>query len=198
MVFKRRNNLMNDFKESLKVERESSGEIIITDWYDTDHHVGQTLVSELINSPETVNVNIGVDSNGNTNTEWPSNGSNPIQVFIDPDNITGKGLFTTYTQDADGNVLQEVTPAYIVFGHELIHSWRDIKGLDVPSRANVGLIPQDSPQLWREEELQTMGINYTDVYGKPLRNYDSYVGIISENGLRLENGLNERISYYGW
>lgn len=26
----------------------------------------------------------------------------------------------------------------------------------------------------------------------------NYVGTISENGLRLENGLNQRISYRGW
>ena len=174
------------------------GQINITKTYDTKNHVGQTLVSDLINASETVNVNIGVDRDGNTNTEWPASGNDPMQIFIDPDNATGNGLFTTYTQDADGNVLEEVIPAYIVFGHELIHSWRDIRGLDVPSRDMVGLIPQDSPQLWREEELQTMGINYTDATGNPMRNYGSYVGIISENGLRLENGLNVRISYYGW
>ena len=160
--------------------------------------MGQTLVSDLINSSETVNVNIGVDSEGNTNTEWPANENDPMQIFIDPDNETGEGLFTTYTQDACGNVLEEEVLAYVVFGHELIHSWRDIKGIDIPSREFVGLIPQDSPYLWREEELQTMGINYTNAAGDPLCNYSSYVGIISENGLRLENGLNVRISYFGW
>ena len=41
------------------------------------------------------------------------------------------------------------------------------------------------------------GINYTNAEGNPLVNYDSYVVIISENGLRLENELNLRISYYG-
>lgn len=51
------------------------------------------------------------------------------------------------------------------------------------------MIPQDTPQLWREEELQTMGINYTDAAGNPIVTYGSYAGIISENGLRLENGL---------
>lgn len=76
-----------------------------------------------------------------------------------------------------------------MFGHELIHSWRDIRGFDVPSRDMVGLMPQDSPQLWREEELQTMGINYT-VGGVAALNYSTYNGIISENG------LNTRVSYY--
>ena len=69
---------------------------------------------------------------------------------------------------------------------------------DIPSREEIGLIPKDAPQLWREEELQTMGINYTDEFGNPIRQYNSYIGIISENGLRLENNLNRRISYRGF
>ena len=174
------------------------GEIKITKTYETKHHVGQTLVSDLINSSETVNVNIGVDQNGNTNTTWSADTNNTIQIYIDPDNSTGKGLFTTYTQDAEGNIFEEVIPAYIVFGHELIHSWREIKGVNIPDKSIVGLIPKDAPQLWPQEELQTMGINYTDVNGNAIRDYSSYMGIISENGLRLENGLNVRISYYGW
>ena len=173
------------------------GQINITKTYDTDHHVGQTLVSDLINSKEEVNVNIGVDKGGRTNISWPAERNTPMQIFIDPDNTTGSEVFLTYTQDSYGNVLLEESPAYIEFGHELIHSWRDIRGIINTSETDVGLIPHDAPELWPVEELQTMGINYTDAAGNPLRTYDSYVGTISENGLRLENGLNVRISYYG-
>ena len=49
--------------------------------------------------------------------------------------------------------------------------------------------------MWPEEEMQTMGINYC-VNAEKVRNYKTYNGIISENGLRIENGLNLRVSYF--
>lgn len=174
------------------------GEFVIKESHDTDRHVGQTLVSDLINSPEVVNVNIGLAPNNETNIEFPAQNGNPIQIFIDPDNTTGLSYDTTWVQDASGNVMHGAMPAYITFGHELVHAWRDIKGIDIPSRAKIGLIPQDIPDSWREEELQTMGIDYTNLNGKPLRSYNSYFGIISENGLRLENRLDVRVSYRIW
>jgi len=39
------------------------------------------------------------------------------------------------------------------------------------------------------------GINYTDMAGNQIKNYKTYTGIISENGLRIENGLNLRVTY---
>lgn len=102
----------------------------------------------------------------------------------------------SYNQDPENEnkVLKEKTPAYIELGHELIHSWRNQKGLFISDRGKTGVTSRDL-YPWPEEELQTVGINYTDAAGNPLRNYASYDGIISENGLRLENGLNVRISY---
>ena len=158
--------------------------------------MGQTLVSDLVNASEIVNVNIGGDAYGNTWNMYNATETDPIQIYIDPNDTLGLGTRGTTVQDTTGAILQEDIPDFIHFGHELIHAWRDVKGIFVDSWSNVGLIPQDSPQLWREEELQTMGINYTDAAGNPIVTYGSYAGIISENGLRLENGLNTRISYY--
>ena len=174
------------------------GQITIKKTYDTKNHVGQTLVSDLINANETVNINVGIlDNEGFINSEYPSKNNQPMQIYIDPENKLG-GIFTTYTQNDQGEVFEEKIPAYVVFGHELVHSWRDVYGLDVPSREEIGAIPCDYPKLWREEEIQTMGINYTDSQGNKMRDYKTYTGIISENGLRAENGINTRISYYGW
>lgn len=121
--------------------------------------------------------------------------TDPIQIYIDPNDTLGLGTRGTYVQQSDGTVVEEDIPNYIHFGHELIHAWRDINGLFVNSWDEVGFIPYDNPRIWREEELQTMGINYT-VGDVAVRNYATYNGIISENGLRLENGLNTRVSYY--
>ena len=51
--------------------------------------------------------------------------------------------------------------------------------------------------IWYAEEIKTMGINYTSISGEVMQNYSTYNGIISENGLRMENGLNQRVSYIG-
>ena len=179
------------------------GQIKITKTYDTKNHVGQTLVSDLINSSETVNVNVGgielTNDDGTTSMNtwcmYNATDTDPIQVYIDPDDTLGLGTRGTYVRQSDGTVIEEDIPNFIHFGHELVHSWRDINGLFVNSWDEVGLIPYDDPRLWREEELQTMGINYT-VNGIAARNYSTYNGIISENGLRLENELNTRVSYY--
>ena len=48
------------------------------------------------------------------------------------------------------------------------------------------------------EEIKTVGVDYYNTYGQKMRNYSTYNGIISENGLRIENGMNVRISYLGW
>ena len=183
----------------------ADGQINITKTYDTKNHVGQTLVSDLINALEEVYINIEcmeiydeqTDStdiiswfkNDATNTE-------PIMIGIDPNNEFGIGVKGTYVLTNQGIETDELIPNFIHFGHELVHAWRDIKGLYISSREEIGLIPKDAPRLCREEELQTMGINYTDEFGNPIRRYNSYIGIISENGLRLENRLSTRISYY--
>ena len=187
---------------SLKFEY-YNGQICITETYDTKNHVGQTLVIDLINAEETVNVNIGGDEFINddgtvSSTSWMmfnASGDEPIQIYIDPNDTLGLGTRGTYVQQSDGSVVSEDIPNFVHFGHELIHAWRDINGFFVNSWEEVGLIQYDAPRLWREEELQTMGINYT-VGGVSSYNYNSYNGIISENGLRLENGLNTRVSYY--
>ena len=75
--------------------------------------------------------------------------------------------------------------------------WRHLKGLHIDNKDHIGMIPHDAPTCYPEEELQTLGINYTDKNGNPLRTYGTYEGIISENGLLIENFGIVRISYKG-
>lgn len=83
-----------------------------------------------------------------------------------------------------GAVHWEEFEDYIYLGHELVHAWREDRGIDVPSGNPDGYYAYGNV---REEELQTSGINYNDSSGNPIRQYTTYNGIISENGLRLEN-----------
>lgn len=172
--------------------------------FDSQKHVGQTLVSDLLDSSEIVNVNIGTVKEKSvdvTNKKYPAylDPDEKIQIYIDPDNDSVIGLFKTIVEDKEENQTIEEIPAYIVFGHELIHAWREIHGL-FDYNEEQGITPYDyscginpSPA----EEMKTMGINYFDSNGNQMQNYSTYTGIISENGLRLENNLNVRISYQG-
>ena len=176
------------------------GQITIKKTYDTKNHVGQTLVSDLINSESVVNINFGANSEGKTWVVNDVSDKGTMQMYIDPYNNVddvelGAGKRGTYTKN-ENEILSEDIPNYILFGHELVHAWRGTMNLFDYNDEKSGLIPFDSPTAWREEELQTMGINYTDIYGNKVRDYKTYTGIISENGLRTENELNLRVSYF--
>lgn len=181
------------------------GQFVIKKTYDTKRHVGQTLVSNLINASEVVNVNIGADQNGDTNTKWPADNDpdNIIQIYIDPDDTLGLGKSYTYT---NGTSTREEMPEYIIFGHELVHAWRELHGM-FDGNVERGVLPYDYPEaiyikqiygddLYPAEEAKTVGGNYVNELNQTMQNYTSYSGIICENGLRLENGLNMRTTYY--
>lgn len=194
-----------DYKEEFDENGQSKGivQFIITKTHATDRHVGQTLVYDLINDPKTVNVNIGTvveeDENGyeveKTWCMYTATETSPAEIYINPNDVLGMGEKSTYVQQDDGTIIAEEFPDYIQFGHELVHTWRDFKGIFNYSKDKVAVIPFDLPKMWPEEEMQTMGINYC-VNAEKVRNYKTYNGIISENGLRIENGLNLRVSYF--
>lgn len=101
----------------------------------------------------------------------------------------------------NGEIKRELAPEYIVLGHELVHAWRSAYGFSKKAPKGSGS-PKGSIVVNGEvrekipiEELETTGLNYMDADLNQMRNYSSYEGIISENGLRIENGLNIRASY---
>ena len=165
-------------------------QLVIEETYSTDRHVGQTLIHDLVDSDEVINIQIGVDKIGNT---WSTDNVQLI-VYINPDDVLQIGTKAAYVQNSNGDVLEEDIPDYIHLGHELVHAWRNINGMRITAVNRNGLDPYTGLSI-SEEELQTTGLNYTDSIGNSRRNYASYNGIISENGLRIENGLNTRISY---
>ena len=111
-----------------------------------------------------------------------------ITIYVDDGNTLN---LCDKMMDSNGNVQDEAFNDNIVLGHELIHAWREEKGINNASDANDGYYAYGSA---REEELQTVGISYTDASGNPTYNYSSF-GIISENGMRHENGMDIRVKY---
>ena len=85
-----------------------------------------------------------------------------------------------------GKSSEEVTPLFIVLGHEIIHGERSMDGISVdPDTKSSYKYRNPYGQLiiknTSKEELETVGI-----FGKAKR---------TENALRKEHGLNKRIKY---
>lgn len=154
------------------------GEIKIIKAYDTERHVGQKLITDLINSDTDVNINMGFDANGDTNYVNWQDPTDTMTIWVDNGNTSGLGalMLDTDTHDISWTAFDD----FIVLGHEMVHAWRGINGQYLPSEAKDG---QYRYGVERQEELQTTGIFYNAAgYTNP----QSMHGMISENGLRLE------------
>ena len=82
--------------------------------------------------------------------------------------------------------MKETTPLYISLGHELVHGIRSMNGIDKHfDNKSFYFYKDEDGQMWktkaRDEELETIGIFGDSEY--------------TENKLREEHGLNERIKY---
>ena len=160
------------------------GEIKIIKAYDTDRHVGQTLITDLINSATDVNINLGIDPNAD-----PSKGDlitnkiswdNTSKMTIWVDSATASNTSALMMDVDTGEISRTAFDDFMVLGHELVHAWRGINGLYLPSDAKDGSYRYG---MARQEELQTTGLFYN---APGHTNPQSMHGVVSENGLRLE------------
>jgi hypothetical protein len=143
---------------------------------------GTLLIDRLIGSDKTVTVQITT--------------KNPIEEDINPINATnGDGSDTTVkmnfnlqpkvlVRDSDsGNVIEEEAPSQIVFGHELIHADRSMRGeaLNYNLKSNQGT--NAKPDMVPQEERATVGVKHNTLKD------------ITENDLRSEQNINLREQY---
>ncbi|MBQ3427896.1 MAG: hypothetical protein IJH37_12285 [Clostridia bacterium] len=153
------------------------GEFKIVKTYDTDRHVGQTLINDLINSETEVNINLGLRFDGETNQiDWYD--LSKMEVWVDNGNTLGTAALMMDTKT--GEISNTDFVDFMTLGHELVHAWRGIKGLYLPDEAKDGSYRYG---MERQEELQTTGLFYN---ASGYTNPKSMHGIVSENGLRLE------------
>ena len=137
-------------------------------------------------------------------------------------NYTDDGAIITMNDwaEEDGNWAYEVSDgnggrqyeyhkdvSYIILGHELIYATHYMNGnladssRVVYNRTDVGIIKNVRGDLNVSEEYNTVGLPHIVEYPNPngglaiRRFYLPYPGVLSENELRLENGLNKRIAY---
>ena len=142
------------------------GEIKIVKAYDTERHVGQTLITDLINSDTNVNINLGFREDGETNcANWDD--LSKIDIWVDNGNTLDMGALMMDVET--GDISWTAFDDYMILGHEMVHAWRAINDLYLPSEAKDG----DYRYGWaRQEELQTTGLIYNaPEYAKPQSMY---------------------------
>lgn len=105
----------------------------------------------------------------------------------------------TLVQDRKtGNTYMADEPAYILLGHELIHAWRNTKGISLSRKGDAaigtywfrdknGKIKKDTSIA---DELATIGLSYI-AYGVRFNKWTGHN--MTENALRDEHGLDRRV-----
>ncbi len=149
----------------------------IAESYETYRPVGQTFITDLINPNTDVNINLGFNEEGETNiTSW----DDLLKITIGVDNVNTLNMGALMMDMDTGNIAWTEFDDFMVLGHEMVHAWRGINGLYLPSYDKDG---EYRYGMARQEELQTTGLFYK---APGYTNPKSMHGLISENGLRLE------------
>ncbi len=152
---------------------------------DSDLAIGNGLIKDLIKSDKTAY--IAISNNGgfgveDANSSYAQNG-------------IGSNVYITYSKSADylvgvvdasGNFSYHERPSYIGFGHELIHAHRSMYGVAKTIQKNISNVYGNVTENISEEEGETIGIGI---------NITPYK--YTENKLRKEHGLQQRVLYKG-
>ena len=182
--------LLNELSgNSLSIEYKN-GEIVINEVFDTDHHVGQTLIMDLVQQSKIIEIIVGQNDYGLSNNFLPAR---TPTIVIDPNHEVSSDSVYTWTVNSDGIAMVEEIPNFVILGHELIHAHHKVFG-NYDSNA-MGYAGMGVSNWLPEEEMKTVGQGY---YSEKNRSYigrSSYEGTMTENGIRIENGLNRRITY---
>ena len=165
-----------------------------------ERHVGTNLLREAIDSELVCEINFNSSNVCNTYTPTDLSLENcDIKLAV---NYSKEVL----TKNRYGDIQPEAFPQYIALGHELIHfvhsvrnefTKNEMKGLHYYKDLSGNYVSETNPN----EEYNTVGLKYYVVsQGKNgIMFYNSFNGDnfkYTENKLRSENNINERIMYY--
>ena len=152
---------------------------------DFDLATGNGLIKDLIESDKTAY--IAISSNGGF-------GAEDANSFLAQNGI-GSDVYVTYSKSADylvgvvdawRNLSYQKRPSYIGLGHELIHAHRSMYGVAKTIQKKVSNVYGNAIESIPEEEGETIGIGI---------NVTPYK--YTENKLRKEHGLRQRVLYKG-
>ena len=156
----------------------------------TKYNVGTNLIRRIIDSNHTCNVSITYDGESGASPYDSSAAQTP--------GVGSGGTVNLSTNDTkakvEGHIFKQTIPKYIELGHELIHVLRYMGG-NSKSQDDPGGIWHngDWVETASRDEYETTGIDYLTLFSKTFINANSWV--TTENALRREHGLPERIRY---
>lgn len=158
-----------------------------------DRGVGTELIYQLIENNNTCTILMTTKRQSETsydNLEAASSFGSDVTVNLNPEQKSKK-LVHDITQNKD---IKQISPKYISLGHELIHALRGMKGnkKQIGNENMKGYYADNSNDWWWQEELDTVGINYIRTNGT-YSNANTWY--FTENALRREHGLYERVRY---
>ncbi|MCD8181012.1 MAG: M91 family zinc metallopeptidase [Firmicutes bacterium] len=190
----------------------NNGLVIITNRVsDPDREKGTSLIRELVDNSIICTIDYTLDNDAYTNTTYDNNDNiTYIEILYNP-NVNHDILVDTPT----GTEISQQN-GYMAMAHELCHVYRRFsgnrydltnpKGSYIDSKGDVYLAGTcyyqyngvNEVQLHKREELATTGILYYESWyddnGKEWIN-SAWPGVYTENAIRAENGLYERVRY---
>ena len=188
---------IQDLTDDELAYNEETGTVDIIQMHDGDKKVGTRLIRELIQTRKKVTIEL-------TTNEKIKNTTQSKNIYLDSEYAP----VSISTINENGEILQEVIPLSILIGHELIHAWRNINNTSIRDgvyglRASPSMYGGTRMEYSKEEEFQTVGLKYfryrTTNSGllNSNQSYFWYPGEndITENMLRMEQGLNLRVAY---
>ena len=167
---------------------------------------GTRLVHELVNSDDTVTIQYFKEGEeglleGNAATEAISTeNATRLGVGSSSQIFLSRKQGQTLVQDRKtGNTYMADEPAYILLGHELIHAWRNTKGISLSRKGDAAIGTywyRDTKGKIKKatgytDELATIGLSYI-AYGVHFNKWKGYN--MTENALRDEHGLDRRVN----
>ena len=188
--------LTDDTLELVEIENEDNKyEVVIVEESTGELINGTNLIRTLVKKPEdgSEEKTCTVTYNAKKENSHTPSGAHSRIVYNPYD-------MSRYTKDSEtGEILYESRPTYIALAHELIHAERHFRGATLDRTQQI---TYKYPYSVHDLSYTCVNLRYNYTYGSTSKEELATVGIgyntstdITENMIREEHGLNERVQY---